>query len=63
MVVSGGQVHRAAEVVWVTLPQCKSEPLLHLLLSCRLNLSRGVCRLLWRGETVKAPFQELPLAC
>lgn len=54
-----GQVHRAVEVLEVTLPQCRSEPLPPLLLSCHLNLSRRVCRLLCRGETLRAPFQEL----
>lgn len=50
VVVSRGRVHRTAEVLGMTLPQGRSEPLPRLLLSCRLNLSRGVCRLLWREK-------------
>lgn len=63
MLVSGGRGPWAAEVVWVALLQCKSEPPPRLLVSCRLNPGRGVGRLLWREEVLKSPFHELPLVC
>ena len=62
-VVIGGRGHWAAEVVWVALPQGESEPLPCVLVSCRLNPRRGVCRLLRRKEILEKSFHELPWVC